>query len=87
LKFSNNELSHRDKPAQWSVNHIQKSGDRSDEGDYRGIALSAIAAKIANKMILNKSPTRTGFTSASKSEWFQMKTLNYNSHSCSKKYH
>ena len=57
LNFSNNLLNKLEKPAQWSINHIQpvpKSGDLSNEGNYRGIALSAIAAKITNKMILNR---------------------------------
>ena len=57
LKFANNLLLHQDKPEQWSLSHIQpipKSGDLSDVGNYRGIALSPIAAKIANKMILNR---------------------------------
>ena len=56
LEFANNLLTKLHKLAQWSTNHIQpvpKSGDLSDVGNYRGIALSAIAAKIANKMILN----------------------------------
>ena len=57
LKFANNLLTKLDKPEQWSINHIQpipKSGDLSYEGNYRGIALSSIALKITNKMILNR---------------------------------
>ena len=33
---------------------IPKDGDLSDTNNYRGIALSAVAAKIANKLILNR---------------------------------
>lgn len=57
LRFANNLLANSDKPAQWSTNYIKplpKAGDLSDVGNYRGIALSAIAAKITNKMILNR---------------------------------
>ena len=46
-----------EKPDQWSENNllpIPKDGDLSDTNNYRGIALSAIAAKIANKLILNR---------------------------------
>ena len=45
------------KPDQWSENNllpIPKDGDLSDTNNYRGIALSAVAAKIANKLILNR---------------------------------
>ena len=34
---------------------VPKSGDLSDVGKYRGIALSAIAVKIANNLILQNS--------------------------------
>ena len=57
LEFANNLLNNFDKPEQWSINQIQpipKSGDLSNVGNYRGIALSAIAAKIVNKMLLNR---------------------------------
>ena len=50
-------LNNLDKPEQWSINQIQpipKSGDLSNVGNYRGIALSAIAAKLVNKMLLNR---------------------------------
>ena len=49
---------------------IPKSGDLSLTGDYRGIALSPIAAKIKKKMLLNRilhsymsisGQTKTGF--------------------------
>ena len=57
LEFANDLLNNLDKPEQWSINQIQpipKSGDLSDVGNYRGIALSAIAAKLVNKMLLNR---------------------------------
>ena len=57
LEFANNLLNNLDKPEQWYINQIQpipKSGDLSDVGNYRGIALSAIAAKLVNKMLLNR---------------------------------
>ena len=56
LKFTNNLLLNLEKPAQWSASHIQpipKTGDLSEVGNYRGISLSPIVAKITNKMLLN----------------------------------
>ena len=56
LSFAN-KLLHGDKPDQWSISNIiplPKSGDLSDYKNYRGIALSVIATKITNKMILNR---------------------------------
>ena len=45
------------KPEQWSkidMVPLPKSGDLSETGNYRGISLSSIVAKFANKMILNR---------------------------------
>ena len=56
LKFANNLLLNLEKPAQWSTSHIHpipKTGDLTEVGNYRSIALSPIAAKITNKMLLN----------------------------------
>ena len=56
LKFTNNLLLNLEKPAQWSNSYIQpipKTGDLTEVGNYRSIALSAIAAKITNKKFLN----------------------------------
>ena len=56
LKFANNLLLNLEKPAQWSTSHIQpipKTGELSEFGTYRGIALSPVAAKVTNKMLLN----------------------------------
>ena len=59
LKLANNlllNLENFEKPPQWSISHIQpipKTGDLSEAGNYRVIALSPIAAKITNKMLLN----------------------------------
>ena len=56
LSFAN-KLLQGDKPDQWSTNNIiplPKSGDLSVCANYRGIALSVVAAKITNKMILNR---------------------------------
>ena len=55
LNYSNKSLD-GDKPDQWSESDlvtIPKSGDLTDINNYRGIALSSIAAKITNKLILN----------------------------------
>ena len=57
LKFANNLLLKLEKPTYWSTIQIQpipKTGDLSKVGNYRGIALSLIAAKIANKLLLNR---------------------------------
>ena len=57
LKFANNLLLKLEKPTHWSTIQIQpisKTGDLSKVGNYRGIALSLIAAKIANKLLLNR---------------------------------
>ena len=57
LQYANSVLLHTKKPDQWCTNHLKplpKSGDLSDVGNYRGITLSAIAAKITNKLILNR---------------------------------
>ena len=57
LDFANDVLENCRKPKQWSENNIKtlpKSGDLSLTGNYRGISLSCIAAKITNKMILNR---------------------------------
>ena len=63
------------KPAQWSkcdIVPIPKSGNLEEVGNYRGIALSAVIAKIINKMLLNRiqpyidpliRPNQNGFRS------------------------
>ena len=73
LKFANNLLLNLEKPAQWSNSYIQpisKTGDLTEVGNYRSIALSPIAPKITNKMLLNPiqpildsllRPNQTGF--------------------------
>ena len=46
-----------EKPTQWSETNLkplQKSGDLSSSDNYRSIALSSIAAKLTNKMLLNR---------------------------------
>lgn len=56
LSFSNS-LFLGDKPEQWSIGNlipIPKSGDLSEYSNYRGIMLTDVAAKITNKMILNR---------------------------------
>ena len=50
-------LIHHEIPNQWlncNIVPFPKSGNLEDVGNYRGIALSAIAAKMTNKMILNR---------------------------------
>ena len=57
LDYANNLINNEDKPDQWSIIDlipIPKPGDLSDTGNYRGIALSAVMAKLTNKMILNR---------------------------------
>ena len=46
-----------DKLDQWSIGNlipIPKKGNLSEYENYRGIMLTAIAAKLTNKMILNR---------------------------------
>ena len=46
-----------EKPDQWSKGEIipiPKSGNLSEYNNYRGITLTAIAAKIFNRMVLNR---------------------------------
>ena len=50
-------LIHHEIPNQWlncNIVHFPKSGNLKDVGNYRGIALSAIAAKLMNEIILNR---------------------------------
>ena len=57
LDFCNRLHIHNEKPEQWEINNIvplPKKGDLGIVGNYRGIALSAIIAKITNRMILNR---------------------------------
>ena len=57
LEFANNLLLNEEKPQQWSdINIIPfpKSGDLGDTTNYRGIGLSAVVAKVVNKMLLNR---------------------------------
>ena len=53
LKYANKLLEGK-KPDQWSEKPLPKLGDLSNTDNYRGIALSAIAAKLVNKMLLNR---------------------------------
>ena len=75
LKFVNQMLIQNKKPAQWSkcdIVTIPKSGNLEEVGNYREIALSAVIAKIINKMLLNRiqpyiypllRPNKNGFRS------------------------
>ena len=57
LLFANNLLMEGKKPDQFSVlniNPIPKSGDLGLTGNYRGISLTSLVAKLVNKMILNR---------------------------------
>ena len=57
LEFCNNILIDSEKPEQLSVLNIipiPKAGDLSQTGNYRGISLTPIAAKLVNRMILNR---------------------------------
>ena len=56
LNYSN-KLLDRDKLDQWSESDlvtIPKSGDLTGTNNYRGIALSATAAKLTNNLMLNR---------------------------------
>ena len=56
LSFANG-LFEDEKPEQWSTGNlipIPKTGDLSEYCNYRGIMLSSVAAKITNRMILNR---------------------------------
>ena len=57
LDFCNDALLEGKKPSHWSILNIEpipKSGDLSIGGNYSGIRLSSIVAKIYNWMILNR---------------------------------
>ena len=57
LRFANSLLIFQEKPEQWSIANIvpiPKKGDLSKSGNYRGISLSSIIAKLVNRMILNR---------------------------------
>ena len=53
LSFANKLMTNNEKPQQWSdvdIKPLPKSGDLGFTTNYRGIALSAVAAKMVNKM-------------------------------------
>ena len=58
LEFCNIALTNgNERPDQWSIINIipiPKSGDLSLGGNYRGISLSSLVAKVYNKMLLNR---------------------------------
>ena len=57
LSYANDLFMNGKMPNQWStchIIHIPKSGNLNEVDNYRGIALSAIALKITNKMILRR---------------------------------
>ncbi len=57
LYFCNQALVHGTVPEEWTTSAIipvPKKGDLSKPGNYRGIALSPVAAKIFNKLLLNR---------------------------------
>ena len=57
LDLCNEGLVNHIKPSQWSKSSIvpiYKKGDTSLPSNYRGISLNAIAAKLYNKMLLNR---------------------------------
>ena len=68
-------LTQNEIPNQWlkcNIMPFPKSGNLEEVGNYRGIALSTIASKITNKMILNRiqphidpilRPNQNGFRS------------------------
>ncbi|MCP4491873.1 MAG: reverse transcriptase family protein [Gammaproteobacteria bacterium] len=57
LHFCNEALLHGNVPREWTTAAIvpfPKKGDLSKPGNYRGISLSPAAAKIYNKLLLNR---------------------------------
>ena len=57
LSFANDLIENGEKPDQWSIIDIiplPKTGNLSVAGNYRGISLSSVVAKVTNKMILNR---------------------------------
>ena len=61
LEFANRLQNDNVKPEQWSeidMLPLPKPGDLSDTGNYRGISLSSIVAKLVNKMILIRLQTK-----------------------------
>ena len=57
LRFCNNTLLDGKMPDQWSILNIvpiPKTGDLRLGGNYRGISLSSIVAKMFNRLILNR---------------------------------
>ena len=57
LSLCNSLIENGEKPDQWSVADIipiPKSGNLSEVSNYRGISLTPVIAKMANKMILNR---------------------------------
>ena len=61
IEYANRLLNEDMKPKQWSeidILPLPKTGDLSDTGNYRGISLSSVVAKIVNKMILNRLQTK-----------------------------
>ena len=57
LDICNGTLLRGEKPQEWSLSGIvpiPKKGDLSKASNYRGISLTSIAAKIFNRLILNR---------------------------------
>ena len=57
VHFCNEALLNGDVPSEWTTSAIvpfPKKGDLSKPGNYRGISLSPVAAKIYNKLLLNR---------------------------------
>ena len=56
LHFANKLLINREKPDQFTILNLKpipKSGNLSDTGNYRGISLTSLVAKLINIMLLN----------------------------------
>ena len=57
LLFANKLLMEGQKPEQFTILNIRpipKSGNLSDTGNYRGISLTSLVAKVVNRMMLNR---------------------------------
>ena len=81
LDYSNKLLLNGEKPQQWSdinLMPLPKSGDLGYTTNYRGIALSAVVAKMVNKMLLLRIQPKPSL--APESERISTKAIYHGTH-------